>query len=142
MSFFITETILVACYTVILHLCLSVVFKSSSLPYIFVLGFLKHFLGYYLLKYSKLYCQYGESCKNILDEDEEYYVNDNDNLVYECILEGFLFIILFILLGTIFKNTILIVFLIPTILHICAEYLGIHSRYCQLHCVKKTSNVK
>jgi hypothetical protein len=108
------------------------------LAYIFVLGFLKHFLGYYLLKYSNFYCEYGESCKNILDEDEEYYVNDNDYLVYECILEGFLFVILFILLGNIFKNTTLIVLLIPTILHICAEYLGIHSRYCKLHCVPNT----
>jgi hypothetical protein len=108
------------------------------LAYIFVLGFLKHFLGYYLLKYSNFYCNYGESCKNILDEDEEYYVNDNDYLVYECILEGFLFVILFILLGNIFKNTTLIVLLIPMILHICAEYLGIHSRYCKLHCVQNT----
>jgi hypothetical protein len=86
----------------------------SPLP-IFWIGFLKHFLGYFLgLHY--IYCiQHGK--KNIFIT--KYFI-------FECILEGFIFSILFY----IFMNP----FITGFIFHLLSEYIGIHKLFIKYRC--------
>ena len=86
----------------------------SPLP-IFWIGFLKHFLGYFLgLEY--LYCIHHNKKENFI----------TNYFIFECILEGIVFSILFY----IFMNS----FISGFIFHILSEYIGIHKLFIKYRC--------
>lgn len=92
-----------------------------------MLGFFKHFLGYFLFIH-KYYCKYGYSCSLI-----KKFNNINTNiklLLFDSLLEGFLFLIVFIPLNQTFKN----VFIVGISFHLIAEYLQIHQSFCKKYC--------
>jgi hypothetical protein len=87
----------------------------SSLP-IFWIGFLKHFLGYFL-GLHELYClHYGKKIKPVAIIF----------FIWECILEGIGFSILFY----IFMNP----FITGFVFHILSEYTGIHKLFIKYRC--------
>lgn len=117
-----------------------------TLGFLFWLGFLKHFLGYWLGLHS-LYCKYGAACNpNILRETNVWMTHKmtsimqrlmKDNisfyvwLLVECVLEGIAFVLVgSVLMMWIFKRRLVVVFMIGFILHLLAEVLGLHSLFC------------
>ena len=74
---------------------------------LFITGFLKHFMGYYLGIHS-LYCRRKMTTKNLLRDS---------------ILEGLVFYV-------IHPNTPMNVVLTGSVLHLGAEVTGMHSRFC------------
>jgi hypothetical protein len=102
------EAIVVGIYSFVLFSIL------SPLP-IFWIGFLKHFLGYFLgLQY--LYCIHHGKKHNFITE---YFIG-------ECIWEGIGFNILFY----IFMNP----FITGFTFHILSEYTGIHKVFIKYRC--------
>ena len=86
----------------------------SPLP-IFWIGFLKHFLGYFLgLQY--LYCNHHGKKESFITK---YFI-------FECIWEGIGFSILFY----IFMNS----FMTGFIFHLLSEYTGIHKLFIKYRC--------
>ena len=74
---------------------------------LFITGFLKHFMGYYLGIHS-LYCRRKMTTKNLLRDS---------------ILEGLVFYL-------IHPNTPMNVVLTGSVLHLGAEVTGMHSKFC------------
>jgi hypothetical protein len=115
---------------------------------LFTLGFLKHFLTYYL-NFHTYYCNNGSSCKKVLDKNKTY-VATKSHLFEESIIEGFLFLVasIFIFYGVHLLNIFkfiknektfptLIVFIVGAITHILSEKLQLHAYYCKNRCVVK-----
>lgn len=105
--------------------------------FFFTLGFIKHFLGFYLGLQS-FYCNYGIECSK---------KDDNNNLearrpsFFENLLEG----IVFVLFGLIFKNIFsmllkygnniyLISFFTGFFLHFISDMVGVHAFFCKYYC--------
>lgn len=118
----ITESSLISVYTLTLY-GLRRLFTSS--PNMFVLGFLKHFLGYYTGIHD-LYCQ-SKIPGTVAYERLSM-------LIFESILEGFAFAIVGQLLLYSRFDIISSVLLIPFILHILAETTGIHLIFLNNKC--------
>jgi len=87
---------------------------------VFILGFFKHLLGYFLYIHS-IYCK----CNVI-----------NNYILIESLLEGILFSFLaFIILSNIYiDNKFILIFLLGFIIHIIAEIIGLHTFYCNKFC--------
>lgn len=99
----ILEAIVISIYTGILHI---------YIQDIFILGFVKHFLAG-ILGLHRIYCKYN-------------YINEHYNeipiLIIQSIIEGMLFVILYSLNVNIY--------VIPFILHVVFEILGLHKQFC------------
>lgn len=112
----IIESTFVSLYTLVLR-------NYFDINKIFVLGFLKHFLGgisglhYY-------YCSLQENSN---------YTFSFQKLLLESILEGLLFYILYFkIFKDISDNNNVNIFIMTFILHISFEFLGIHKLFCSL----------
>ena len=118
----ITESTLVSLYTFGLY-SLRRFFITS--PNLFVLGFLKHFLGYYIGIHD-LYC------KNKIPGSVAY--ERLSTLILESILEG----VAFMTIGKLLKyskfDTLTSVILIPVIIHILFEKTGINTIFLNNKC--------
>jgi hypothetical protein len=60
---------------------------------------------------------------------------NTQNLIIESILEGGVFIVLGLLLRVFIENRSLLMFLLGFLLHIIAEFVGVHKYFCKTHCV-------
>ena len=120
-----TESLFVGVYACVIYFFVSFV-VYSNFTLLFFVGFLKHFLGYYL-KIQDYYCN---SCV----KGSKSQVSTRD-LFIESILEGSVFIILGFLLGVFIKNRGVLMFLIGFLLHIFAEFTGVHKYFCKNRCV-------
>jgi len=141
------ESIIVGIYTTIIAVFLfyfiQIVNKSSklllSIWFFFLLGFLKHFLGYFLNLQTE-YCNQGHQCKII---HQNQYLNLNLDLkaippsILENIGEGIVFVLMGLLFTNLFKikNPFLIAFLIGFSLHIVSDIVGLHTYFCKYYCV-------
>ena len=105
---------------------MSYVISSNFTLLLFVVGFLKHFLGYYL-KIQDYYCA---TCV----KGSKSHVSTKI-LFGESILEGGLFIVLGLLLGVFIENRSLLMFLLGFLLHIIAEFVGVHKYFCKTRCL-------
>jgi hypothetical protein len=114
----IAQSIFVGIYCVFLFTILSYAKLESSYLF-FVLGFFKHFLGFFLGLHA-VFC----NC-NILPK---YAI-----LFGESILEGVAFLILYQIFHRLFYK-IWIAFTIGFILHILAEIFGLHKWFCEKKC--------
>ena len=103
----------------------------------FIVGFTKHFLGFYVL--HTLYCNKGSACKAINHdiEDRRYVAtNSRRNLFMESILEGIVFAsIVPPLLHVYGRFAYALVFFTGGCLHIGAELTGLHDTFCRTRCL-------
>lgn len=103
------ESVFVGFYCYILYYLL-----NSYLP-IFWIGFIKHFLGYYLGLQS-IYCSHHGKEKSKITRV----------FLIDCLCEGIGFSILFY----IFRNA----FMVGVIFHLLSEYIGIHKLFIKYRC--------
>jgi hypothetical protein len=124
---FIFESLLVGIYVAILNEIL-VNFIDNYFVLLFVLGFLKHYLGYEF-SFHTFFCNYGYACQRV---DSQHMVAriDMKTLLLECFMEGGVFIILGYFLLLVSKYRLLIAFFIGIISHNGAELFGIHKNFC------------
>lgn len=111
------EAVIVGIYSDILFRIITGIVKKSSILTIFIVGVLKHFLGYYLQLQSG-FCYFRGKGKAII----------TGNFVNECILEGIVFTIIYLLT--------LNAFITGFSLHIISEYIGIHNLFIKYICRK------
>ena len=117
---YIYESIIVGIYSCIIYALISpILYKVHLILLFFVVGFIKHLLGYYL-SLHEYYCKYKF---NLV---KKY----NKSIIIESILEGSLFIIFGYTISMYLKNKLLIVFIIGTLLHIIFEISGTHIKFC------------
>uniref|UniRef100_A0A6C0HPS1 Uncharacterized protein n=1 Tax=viral metagenome TaxID=1070528 RepID=A0A6C0HPS1_9ZZZZ len=129
---YLVEAILVGLFCVFLYWGLQWI--KPFLLLLFVLGVLKHSLGY-ASGIESLYCNYGQACKatHPLFRTEAY----TDRLFLESLMEG----IAFVSVGLLFygvTSKVYIVFLIGFFLHLLAEFSGLHTEFCEKNC-RRTS---
>lgn len=137
---YIIEAIAVGIYTCLIYLIISSFIKNFYLL-LLVVGFLKHFLGYFL-GFHTLYCNNGEACIKVLNQSYKYISNSN-NLVIISVGESIMFLIVGILLRPFFPiNKLYLYFAIGVVLHILSENFLIHNIFCKHNCDKKQTNNK
>ena len=114
----IAQSIFVGIYCVFLFTILSYAKLESSYLF-FVLGFFKHFLGFFLGLHA-VFC----NCSIL----PNYAI-----LFGESILEGVAFLILYQIFHRLFSK-IWVAFTIGFIAHILAEIFGLHKWFCEKRC--------
>jgi hypothetical protein len=131
---FFLEVIFVGLYSSILFNILSYCIYSPSILFLF--GFFKHFLGYYLYLHT-YYCNYGRACNNYYTDIKTKYKSYNKYIFFESIIESIWFLFCFKIFNIdIYTNNILIfIFLFGSITHILAEIFGLHKFYCDNRCI-------
>jgi hypothetical protein len=133
---YILESILVGIYEVILYLIFSLFIKNLYIL-LLVVGFLKHFLSYFI-GIQSWYCNNGQACLNSLDPNQRY-VASTLHLLRSSVGEAFAHLFLGFLLSN-FLSRIYLFFTIGVILHIIAENMGIHKQFCKESCQEKATN--
>ena len=113
--FYLFESVFVGIYTIFIYLfcyflfsifsvfSINNIYFHNSIPFfsfsfsffLFIVGFIKHFLAYYFSLHS-LYCNWGEACKkeHKREKHSSTYISTNNTLLLESIIEGFIFVIL------------------------------------------------
>jgi len=126
------ETLFVGLYCLFLYTILSNIITLNKYIFLFILGFLKHYLSYYIGIHD-YYCNNGYVC-NISNSKK---ISDTKYLVFDSILEGLLFIIVGNYILNYFKNKYLGFFVIGVFLHLFAELFYIHNFFCKYRCIEK-----
>ena len=133
---YIFEAILVGGYEMVLYYIFSPFIKNFYLLLLTV-GFSKHFLGK-LLGIQTWYCNNGSVCIKTLSQKHKYIANDN-YFLRSSIGEAIAHLILGILLAKFLAKEYLF-FAIGFILHISAESLGVHNKFCRDNCQRTTTH--
>lgn len=90
--------------------------------YLFIIGFLKHYLGYYI-GFHDYYCNNNK-------------VNKNNNIIKDSIFEGIVFIFLGNLIFKLFNfNKIISLFIIGFLFHLIAEFISLHNFFKDHRCL-------
>ena len=115
----IAQSIFVGIYCAILFTILSYAKIQSLSLFFFILGFVKHFLGFFLGLHT-LFC----NC----------IILPNYGILFgESILEGITFLILYQMVHKLFPK-MWVAFTIGFILHILVEIFGLHKWFCENKC--------
>jgi len=125
------ETLFVGLYCLFLYTIFSNITLNKYI-FLFLLGFLKHYLSYYIGIHD-YYCNNGYACNT----NNSKRISDTKYLVFDSILEGFLFIIVGNYILNYFKNKYLGFFVIGVFLHLFAELFYIHKFFCKYRCIEK-----
>lgn len=124
----IIEAVLVGLYVFLLFISLRGIIKLNLFIELFIIGFIKHFLSYYI-GFQSIYCR--------IKLNSNYYVLSS-NIIIECLFEGIAFVYFGYLLRYIIEpNNLIYPFLLGFIIHIIAEYYGIHILFLISNCFKK-----
>ena len=137
---YVFESVFVGIYCVgILALLLRFMAKAPLLSLLFLLGFIKHLSAYYL-QIQSLYCNRGDACVKVNDAMLTYRAKTT-NILMESMFEGFSFLIIGLLvtkLGGIQLTTrqrkLIFAFVVGSFMHIVAEKMGIHKKWCKTTC--------
>ena len=131
---FILESIFVGLYSAILFNILFFVIKNEYVL-LFTLGFLKHFLSYYI-GIQTFFCNYGYACKKI-SHTNSAYIATNKNLFIESLLEGLWFLTIgSFIFGFIGKlKPFIVMFFIGFFTHLLCEKIKIHKYFCLHNCI-------
>jgi len=122
------ESIFVGIYCYIIYNTINI-FTIKNIYYkIFIIGFIKHFLGYYLGLHN-YYCSYD--CNN------SNSIAISNYLITDSIGEGFLFLFLYTLIKF-NKNNIIFV---GIFIHLLFEILGFHKLFCKYRCINININI-
>ena len=114
-TFIIYEATIVGLYSDIIFRLVNFIYKKSSIFSLFIVGFLKHFLGYFL-RLQTIFCKYRGKGKAIITR----------TFLSECIIEGIVFTIMYLLIPNAFITGFL--------LHIISEYIGVHKLFIKYRC--------
>jgi hypothetical protein len=137
-SYMVAEAILVGVYNLFLYILFSQVFRIKNLYLLLlVVGFSKHFLGY-IIGIHTWYCNYGAACLRTNANPKNTYSATAFQLYRSSILEALAELVIGILLSIILTNRYALFFTIGFLLHIVAEYAGIHKQFCRSNCEKNT----
>ena len=131
--YFIFESIFVGIYSFLLYFLFSFLKIKNSYISLFIIGFFKHYCAYYI-GIQNYYCRYGYACKNKL----KILNISQKELIIDSIHEGFLFLFLggiLLNINYLYKNPILLYFIIGVSLHILCEIYGIHKQFCNTKCI-------
>jgi len=130
---FILEALFVGLYSAVLFNILFFFIKNEY-SLLFTLGFLKHYLSYYL-GIQTFFCNHGYACKKISHSDNTYIARNN-NLFIESLLEG----LWFLTIGSIVFNSngkvkpFIVMFFIGFFTHLLCEKIKIHKYFCIHNC--------
>jgi hypothetical protein len=127
----IIEAFIIGCFFLILYLFFSLIIDNFIIAF-FLAGFFKHYLGY-LLGIQTFYCNYYDY--NNYNNDN--YVSQPHNIYLESIMEGLLFAYLALLFTKIISNNYILAFIIGFIVHIIADYIGLHALFFKYNCIVK-----
>jgi hypothetical protein len=118
---YIFESIFVGLYTCIIYFIVRIFANKNIL--LFVTGFMKHFVGYYIGLHEE-YCNYKKNSTRRLK------IKKN---IIQISMESFFEGIVFFSIGLFFKKnySYLLLFSIACGLHIFAELIGIHKYFCK-----------
>ena len=120
------ESFLVGLYVFLLYKFL-ILFQIKNLYlFLFVLGFLKHFIGY-VLSIQSFYCKYGHACKKY-----NFTTKKKDFIILESFLEGILFLVCGQFFLFFYKK--IPFFLLGFLLHLLFEFIGFHDVFCLKRC--------
>jgi len=128
------ESMFVGLYSAILFNILFYVIKNEY-ALLFTLGFLKHYLSYYV-GIQTFFCNHGYACKK-LSHSNNTYIATNSNLFIESLLEG----LWFLTIGSIVFSSIgkvkpfIVMFFIGFFTHLLCEKIKIHKYFCRHNCI-------
>jgi hypothetical protein len=126
--YYVLEAIFIGIFSLIIYFSLITIYKPiKGLPFLvllFILGILKHLVGY-IIGLQTAYCKKYKSPS----------ANAGFPLIFDNLLEGFLFIILGSFLSIIIKKKYIIIFLIGFLLHIIFEFAELHNYFINKRCV-------
>ena len=118
------ESLFVGLYCLFLYAILRNL-NLNKYCFLFIFGFLKHYLSYYFGIHD-YYCNCDNSKK----------ISDTKYLLFDSILEGFLFIVVGHYILNCFANRYLGFFVIGVFLHLFAELFYIHKCFCKYRCIE------
>ena len=139
---YIFESTIVGMYSLLIYICFD--FVTNTNIKLFMVGFIKHLLGY-ILNIHTYYCNNGYACLKYQKQFQSHK-NNNSNisdskkvaktsipvLFIESGFEGCLFVFLNIfLLKLKIKNTYTRIFILGVILHLVFEFLQLHIYFCK-----------
>jgi hypothetical protein len=128
---YILESLFVGAYCVIIY-SMIYWFRENIYLFLFLLGFSKHFLGYFLL-IQDMYCRYGYACQ-LQNKNYSTY----KNVFNESVVEGLYFILLGrlgLFIDFFKKNQLLYIFLLGCTIHLFAEWYQFHDYFCKTNCI-------
>lgn len=127
------ESLFVGLYCSFLYIILSNFnLNLNKHCFLFLFGFLKHYLSYYFGIHD-YYCNNGYACDNCNNNLKKK--SDIEYLLFDSILEGFLFVIVGSYILNCFPNKYLAFFVIGVFLHLFAELFYIHKFFCKYRCI-------
>lgn len=128
---YLVESVFVGGFTVAIYTIIQFVIKDPFIFVFFILGVLKHALGYYL-GIQSAYCRIYNKTKT------QAIRFTNISLV----LEGLSFFIVGKMFSWVIPNRFIIAFLTGTLIHIIAEKTGIHTYFLKTQCMEKKPDKK
>lgn len=118
------EAIFIGGYTLILFLLLTCIICDVPIYVVlFLLGCIKHYSGYIVGLHDR-YCQVCSNHKRSIPPT-----------AFEIVGEGFIFLVVELLIHCIFTNIYLNIFVLGALLHIGFEFFGLHRKFCITHCI-------
>ena len=132
------ESLFVGLYCLFLYIILeNINLNLNKYCFLFIFGFLKHYLSYYFGIHD-YYCNNGYACSKCMcnsNSNNSKKISDTKYLLFDSILEGFLFIIVGNYILNCFTNKYLGFFIIGLFLHLFAELFYIHKFFCKYRCI-------
>ena len=137
------ESTIVGIYTTVLAFVLSFFIPSTQknvlnfIFFFFTLGFIKHFLGFYLGLQS-FYCNYGIECRK---RENNTNLKARKPSFFENLSEGIIFVVFGLILKNLFSifkygnNIYLISFFTGFFLHLISDIIGVHTFFCKYYCL-------
>lgn len=120
----IAEAFIIGVISLFLYLLLNLIVDNLIIQ-LFLLGFFKHYLSY-VIGLQSFYCKFKLN--------NNRYQSKPDNIIFESILEGLIFVYLGLLLTKIITNKFILIFTLGFIIHIIAEFYGVHEIFLKYNC--------
>jgi len=127
----IIEAFFIGFYVLLLFFLFRLIIKTDLYIELFIIGFFKHLLSYYI-GFQSQYCK--------IYKNKNYKVKSS-NIIIECLFEGLGFIYFGYLLKLILNpNNYLFAFILGFIIHIISEFYGIHKLFLIYNCHLSLNN--
>lgn len=123
----IIEAIIIGIITITLFLFIKKITNYLTIQ-LFLIGFIKHYLGY-ISGIQSYYCSLYLS-----KSPNDKYESQSKNIIIESIFEGFIFIYFGLLLNKLIYNHFILIFILGFFIHIFADFYGIHSNFLKYNC--------
>ncbi len=119
------EAIFIGIFSLLLSIPFLFLFKDYFIIQLGFVGFIKHFLSYFI-GIQDYYCNLYLKSNN--------YKSISSNIIFECLFEAIIYIYFGLLLSKIIYNKFILFFFLGFIIHIFADYFGIHSLFLLYNC--------